>query len=143
MPNEHLPIEAQDRIEALKARIAELESFQPAQVLDVLDTNRKLETNLRIQVEYATNLEKENEYLDDRYFKLHNRNIRDCHERDRYREALEFYTNPAVYRPDSTGRVGDLTFVAVKALKKEEEGSRYPQDSSSVSRNIPDEDGAL
>jgi len=26
MPNEHLPIEAQDRIEALKARIAELEA---------------------------------------------------------------------------------------------------------------------
>jgi len=25
----------------------------------------------------------------------------------------------------------------------EEEGSRYPQDSSSVSRNVPDEDGAL
>ena len=76
-------------LDAAKARIAELESFQPAQVLDVLDANQKLETDLRAQVDYATRLEKENEYLDDRYFKLQNRNIRDCHERDRYREALE------------------------------------------------------
>lgn len=32
-------------------------------------------------------------------------------------EALEFYANPEVYKPDSTGRVDDVTFVAAAALK--------------------------
>lgn len=33
-------------------------------------------------------------------------------------EALKFYANPEVYKPDSTGRVGDLTFVARAAIVK-------------------------
>jgi hypothetical protein len=31
-------------------------------------------------------------------------------------EALEFYANPEVYKPDSTGRVDDVTYVAAAAL---------------------------
>jgi len=37
-------------------------------------------------------------------------------ERDQLREALKFYANPEVYRPDSIGRVLDLTDVARAAL---------------------------
>jgi hypothetical protein len=37
-------------------------------------------------------------------------------QRDQLREALKFYANPEVYKPDSTGRVGDLTFSARAAL---------------------------
>jgi len=32
------------------------------------------------------------------------------------RRALKFYANPEIYKPDSTGKVGDLTHVAIKAL---------------------------
>jgi hypothetical protein len=31
--------------------------------------------------------------------------------------ALRFYSNPEVYRPDTTGRCDDLTFVARAALE--------------------------
>jgi ABC-type methionine transport system permease subunit len=35
---------------------------------------------------------------------------------ERMKSALEFYANPEVYKPDSIGRVGDLTFSAKAAL---------------------------
>ena len=50
--------------EALDGLIAEIEQAKrdalPCQVLDVLDSNRKLERSLTVQVNYATELEKEN-----------------------------------------------------------------------------------
>lgn len=54
------------------------------------------ERDMRIVLEHVDKLEQENERL---------------------RRALAFYTTPGVYRPDSIGRVVEITFVALEALK--------------------------
>jgi hypothetical protein len=50
-------------------------------------------------------------------------------ENERLREALKWYSNPEVYKPDSVGRVGDLTWKASAALSTmpAQEGSKPKQ----------------
>jgi hypothetical protein len=85
--------------EALDGLIAELEQAKrdalPCQVLDVLEANRKLETNLRIQVEYATNLEKENRAWETQVAEIENENRILKNEVDDLRSFAKIHTDHA------------------------------------------------